>query len=157
MPSGANSACSASDRPSTANLVELYTPNPAAPRYPPIDETLRMRPERALRMYGSTARVTFSSPKTFVRYTASTSAALASSTAPIRPKPALFSNTSIRPKRAIAAAAASRDRTSNSLSGTGCLDLVGDIERDDEEVWMIAEAIGERLGCGPWPQRRRRG
>ena len=56
----------------------------------------------------------------------STSAALASSTAPIRPKPALFSTMSIRPKRAIASA------------GPG---LVGDVDRDDEEVWMIVRQV----------------
>ena len=50
-------------------------------------------------MTGNTARVTRSSPNTLISNTLLISASLASSTAPMMPKPALLTSTLIRPKR----------------------------------------------------------
>jgi hypothetical protein len=67
IPSGAHSSCRAFVIPSTANLVEQYIPQPADARKPPSDEKFMMCPAFCRRIVGSTARMTFSSPKTLVR------------------------------------------------------------------------------------------
>ena len=64
-----------------------------------MEDRFTIHPLRRPRICGKTARVTRTSPNTFVSKTFAISTSVASSTAPINPCPALFTSTSIRPNR----------------------------------------------------------
>src|SRR5207302_1343863 len=66
MPDARSSARSPSERPTSANLLELYGKRCGTLTLPPMEAMLTMRPSPLGRICGSTARMTLSGPQKFV-------------------------------------------------------------------------------------------
>ena len=113
MPNGSTSWARAPIHPSSPNFDAAYTDEYGKPTRPAPDEIAIRCPERCRRMTGSTARVTFIGPIRFVASCCSTCCGDISSKNPLNDTPALFTNTSMRPKRSTACVAA--DAASSTL------------------------------------------
>src|SRR5665213_2505353 len=94
-------------------------PPPARVTKPPTELMLTIVPDRCSRIAGSSARVTASSPKTLISKSSRISCSEASSTAPIRPRPALLISTSTRPKRSSAESTAAAIDAGSVTSSAG--------------------------------------
>ena len=94
-------------------------PNPGSTTLPPIELTFTMRPQRWLRMRGSTSLVKCTSPKTFVSNWLRTASIDTSSIDPACPYPALFTSAPTAPSAAsICSTAARMDASSQTSSAT---------------------------------------
>ena len=112
-----------------------------------------MRPPRACRMCGNTARMSWMLAVRFVARMASTCSSVSSSAAPKTPYPALLIATSIRPRsatvRSTAARRAAVSRTSStSIAEVGVLlgevgDRFGFADGADDVVTAVEELFGE--------------
>src|SRR5262249_3718644 len=76
MPDARSSARSPSERPTRANLLELYGRRGGTLSWPPMDAIFTMRPSPRARICGSTARMTLSGPRKLVAISRSKSAAV---------------------------------------------------------------------------------
>ena len=115
---------------------------------PAVEEIVITRPERCPRITGSTARVTFIGPNRLVSICARTCSGVISSKKPAKKLPALLTSTSMRPNRV-------------DGRGRGVLGAVrvGDVERGDEQVLVLADRRRARVGVAAggddaWPAAR---
>ena len=82
MPKGAISGASDSIQPSMPNFAAAYAVQNMPPEMPAVEEIVSSRPERCLRITGSTARVTFIGPNSSVSIWLRTCSGLSSSKKP---------------------------------------------------------------------------
>ena len=106
MPNGATSGVRDSIQPSIPNLLEEYAEQNSCPTIPAVDEIATTSPERCRRITGRTARVTFIGPNRLVSICQRNCSESISSKKPAMKFPALFTSTSMRPNRSVAACAA---------------------------------------------------
>ena len=135
IPYGSTSSASVSMNPSRANFDAEYAEQKSTPTRPAVELMVMTWPLRCFRMIGRIARVTLSGPKKFVSICLRYCSGLISSKKP-----------GVEVARVVDehvdAAESLHGRLGRGVRGV----LVGDVERDGEEVVVLADGVAHSVG-----------